>query len=67
MVTNWVGLLDQRSKHVEYFHTRLKMMHVEARTIVDPIEQSNKFVEIQAKDDRLDAMDEVNKTMKTTL
>jgi hypothetical protein len=42
-------------------------MHAEARAIADPIEQATKFVEIQVEDDRLDAMDEVNRAAKTTL
>ena len=42
-------------------------MHVEAQTILEPIEQSTRFVEIQVDDVMLDAMDEVNRDAKTTL
>jgi hypothetical protein len=42
-------------------------MHAESRAIVDPIEKVAKFSTIQAKDDRLDVMDEVNRVVKTTL
>jgi hypothetical protein len=47
--------------------TRLKKIHAEASTIDDPIEHSSKFSEIEVEDDRLDAMDEVNRATKTTL
>jgi len=39
-------------------------MHVEARAMIDPIEQAAKFVEIQAKDKQLDALDESNRDEK---
>lgn len=42
-------------------------MHVEAQAILQPIEQSTRFVEIQVDDVMLDAMDEVNRDAKTTL
>jgi len=42
-------------------------MHVEAQAILEPIEQSTRFVEIQVDDVMLDAMDEVNRDAKTTL
>jgi len=42
-------------------------MHEKSWTIDDPIEKLANFVEIQDEDDRLDAMDEVNKVTKTIL
>jgi len=42
-------------------------MHVEAQAILEPIEKSTRFVEIQVDDVMLDAMDEVNRDAKTTL
>jgi light-regulated signal transduction histidine kinase (bacteriophytochrome) len=67
MVTNWVGLLDQCSNIVEELCTRLKNMHAESQTITDLIDQLAKFAKIQAKDDRIDAMDEVKRATKTKL
>lgn len=67
MITDWVGLLNQRSNPFEELRTRLNKMHAESRAIVDHVEQAAKFTEIQAKDDKLDAMDEANKAAKTEL
>jgi uncharacterized protein YaaN involved in tellurite resistance len=60
-------LLNQCSKPIEEFPTRIKKMHTEAQTIVVPIKQSTNFFEIQVDNDSLDSMDEVNRAMKTTL
>jgi adenylate cyclase class IV len=42
-------------------------MHAKAHTIVDPIENLDNFAEIQVEDDNIDAMDENNIVVKTTL
>jgi cysteinyl-tRNA synthetase len=66
-VSDWMGIIARRNQTLEDVHTRIQSLNEEVAVTMDPLEQQEKFDQIQQVDNELNALFEAQSVAKKEL
>jgi hypothetical protein len=66
-VSDWMGIIARRNQVLEEVHTKIQVLNEEVAATMDPMEQQQKFDQIQQADNELNALFEAQSIAKKEL